>query len=581
MTELSKARWWRRFRVRRREAIGLAILGLLVAVSVVGAVRRASWIGSQLLRDWAAETIAEATGGVYQLDLGRVRVNPVLRRVGVDSISLATRRAANARRPQSLPGLRLVLYGCTISGVHVITLVRGAGVVASSLGCRSGSLAVEMPRRIPTRAPSPGAAARAFGDRRAFLALQQGVRLPPYAPRVRIARVVFPRLALDVRLPRTAKGAIRLELERLQWNMADLVIDPADPTAAARPLFSRRIELVANNFITHPGGAMAVRVGQLRTSLTDSTLEVRDVGFAPTGSRAEFTQARRYRHDFIDLTVGRITAEGIDFGAFTVGQGVRARRIEVDSFRIDVTSDKRVPLRPGRTHRTPQQWIAGLDETVSLDSLLVRNSEVVYREHAVGRAQRGVVTFARIEAAAANVSHVLGRRTSGDPMTLTARAHLQRAGQLDVRFVVPLDAPRFDMTLRGTLGAMSATVLNPFVVETQALQIESGHVAGVALSVAVKNGVASGTITPRFNDLSVSVTRRGSEGILGDHGIFGGAARGIASFAAGLTLRADNPDSPANAPRSGTISHAFTPDETLIRFLWLSVRNGFLSVVKK
>jgi hypothetical protein len=399
---------------------------------------------------------------------------------------------------------------------------------------------------------------------------------------VRIARVDFPRLALDVRLPRTARGAIRLELERLQASTTDLVIDPADTTAAARPLFSRTIELVASNFITRPDGVTAVRVGLLRTSLTDSTLEIRDVHFAPTGSRAEFTRSRRYRHDLIKLTVGHITAQGIDFGALVVGQGVRARRIEVDSFRIDVTSDKRVPVGPaGPPHRTPQQWIANLDETLSLDSLRVRQGEVVYREHAAGRVRPGVFTFARIEAAAVNVSHFVGRRTSGDPMTLTATARVQNAAQLNVRFVVPLDAPRFDMTFRGTLGAMPAPVLNPFVVETQALQIESGQVAGVAFSVAVENGVATGTITPRFTNLSVSVTRRGSEGLLGNRGIFGGAARGIASFAAGLTLRQDNPDSPLLEPHVGRIDRTFTSDEALIAFVWSGVRDGLLSVVKK
>jgi hypothetical protein len=212
----------------------------------------------------------------------------------------------------------------------------------------------------------------------------------------------------------------------------------------------------------------------------------------------------------------------------------------------------------------------------------VRNGEAVYREHASGREHFGVVTFANIEAAAANVSHFVGRRTSDDPMTLTARAHIQHAGQLDVQVVLPLDAPRFDMTFRGTLGAMSALNFNPFVRETDALRITDGRVAGGDFSVVVKNGVAFGTITPRFNDLSVSITRHGSEGILGDGGVLGGAARGIATFAANVAVvRANNPDGPADAPRIGTIHHTFTPDETLIAFLWSSIRDGLLSVVKR
>lgn len=536
---------------------------------------RASWIANELLRDWAAGAIAKESGGVYQLHLGRVRVNWALRRVAVDSIYLATLAPVNARRPQALPDLHVALYACTISGVHFITLARSAGLIAKSFGCRSGNIVVAIPRNTGTDEPDePSEPAQ----RKAFLVFQRSVQLPSYAPRVRIARVVFPRMALELRLPRTARGAIRLQLELLQWSMGDLAIDPTDPTAAARPLFSKTIEIVANNFVTHPDRVTAVSVGLLRTSLTDSTLEIRDAGFTSGGGAAP----RRYRSDLVGLTVGHVTAEGIDFGAFFAGRGIRARRIAVDSFQIDVTSDKRLPPSPVRSrHRTPQRWIADLDESLSVDSLLVRNGGVVYREHVTGREQPGVLTFTRVTAAATQVTHRVGRRRSAVPMTLTARAQLQYTGQIDVRAVIPLDAPRFDMTFRGTLGAMPAMSFNPFVVETRALQIASGQVAEVAFQLAVKNGVAVGTITPLFTDLAVSVTRSGSDGILGGGGLLGGAARGIASLAAKMTLRANNPVRATNAPLVGLIHHTFTPDETLIAFLWSGMRDGLLTVVKK
>jgi len=588
MTRTITTRRWLRLRIGRRKAIGLgAILVLLTAIVAGGAVWRATWIGRRLLHNWVVGAINDGSGGVYQLRIGHVHFDwSFPPGIAVDSFALATRRALNEQRPQPLPGMRLALYRCTITGVHFFTLVMNAGLVASWFGCQSGSLMVQMPRRgrlgAPTRAP-PGAAVPAATAQRAFLVIQHDLRLPSYAPRIRIAKVLFPRMVLDVRLPRTASGAIQLQLEQLEWSMANVVIDPTDTAAASRPLFSRTIELGASNFVTHPDPRMAVRVGRLRTSLTDSTLEIHDVAFAPIVSGAEFARSRRFRHDLIRLGVGHITARGIDFGALVDGQGVRARRIDVDSLRIEVTSDKRRPNGPhGPPHRTPQQWIGDLDETLSLDSLRVRNGEVVYREHAVGRDQTGVVTFAGIDVAAANVSHFVGRRTSNDPMTLTARAHIQHTGRLDLRVTIPLDAPRFDMTLRGTLGAMSALNFNPFVRETDALKITDGHVAGIAFNMAVRNGVATGAITPLFSNLSVSVTRHGSGGILGNGGIIGGAARGIASFAAKVAVvRANNPEAPEDEPRIGTISQAYGPHDTLLSFVWASLRDGLLSVVKR
>lgn len=560
--------------VGRRTVIGLAVLAALL---VGGSWWRASWIVNQLLESWAAVTVAQKSGHVYRLKVGRVRFNFALRRVAVDSIQVTTKRAINARRPRPLAGLELAFRQCTISGVHLTTLVLSGGLIAESFGCQAVSAAVVVPRGAPDVAVRPRAA------RRAFLVFQQSLRLPPFAPRMRIARIDFPRVELDFRLQRAGAGDTRLQLEQLQWHIADFAIDPSDTVAADRPLFSRKVELAAANFVAHPDSVSAVRVGSLVASLTDSTLEVRGVAIAPTLSDAEFARSRPYRRDLIKTTVGRIAVEGIDVDAFVLGQGLSARRLEVDSLRLDIASDRHRPSNPGRQpHRTPQGWIADLHRTLSVDSVLVRNAELVYRERHAGRAQPGVLTFARIEVVAVNVSHVMGRRTVGDPMTLSATAHLQNLGRLDVQFVVPLDAPRFDMTFRGTLGAMPAASLNSFIQETFPLRITKGRVAGISFSATVANGVARGTITPRYNDLSVAVTRRGSGGILGEGGILGGAARGIASAMGNLLkVRANNPDNAETAPRRGTIRHTFTSHESVPSFLWASVREGLLAVVRK
>ena len=587
MSRTITTRRWLRLHLGRRKAIDVAVMFvLLTAICAGGVVWRATWIGRRLLHDWVVKAIEQGSDGVYQVRMGHVHFDWTFPPgIAVDSVSLATRRALNASRPQPRPGISLALYRCNISGVHFFTLVANAGLIADSFGCESGNLMIQMPRRAPAGPgnPSPASAKLAFAERKAFLVVQQNLRLPSYAPRIRIARVMFPRLVLDIRMPRTATGAMGLELEQLEWTMEDVVIDPSDSSAASRPLFSKRIDLAASNFVTHPDRATAVRVGSLRTSLIDSTLEVRNVSFVPSESGVEFRRARRHRHDTINLNVGLISAQGIDFGAFIDGQGVRARRIDVDSLQVDVTSDKRLPGGPIHArHRTPQAWIADLDETLSLDSLFVRNGNIVYREHAPGRVRAGVISFARIKVAAANVSHFVGRRTSADPMTLRAEAYVQNVGQVNLQVAIPLDASRFDMRLRGTLGAMPAHAFNTFAVPTGALQVENGQVATSTFSVTVNHGVASGTITPRFNDLSVSITQKGSTGILGNGGILGGVARGIASFAANkLVMRANNPDNATSEPRSGTISHTFKSSETLIAFLWVSLRDGLLAVIKK
>jgi hypothetical protein len=563
----------KRSRLARRTATGLPIVALLVVAFVGIALWRASVLVNPLLGDWAKETVAEQSDSVYRLELSSVRLNWLKRHVHVDSVRFTTNGPMNARRERPLSDVTVGLYNCTISGVHLFTLAGGGGFIAKSFGCRVGNVAVLVARRTRDTTAVKS---------RPFLVLMRRLKLPSALPRFKIAQITFPALGFDFRLPRARRGETRLQLERLGWRMTDLAIDPSDSIAASRPLFSRNIELFAENFVMHPDSLSALSVGVVASNVSDSTLELHDISFKPTLSPSEF--ARVKRRAYIAITAGRAQAEGIDFGALALGYGMISRRFAVDSFKVEV-SETKGPRRPPRVRRSPQQWMADLDQSVSFDSILLREGEVVYRENHPGRPHAGVITFSRLHATAVNVHHWEGRRTRGEVMTLTTTSHLQKAGRFDVEFTVPLDAPRFEMAFRGTLGAMPATAFNGFVEAIYPWRIEKGQLSTIKFTAAVKNGVATGTITPIYRDLNVDVTGSGATGILGTGGVIGSAARGIASLAANVmkvnTNNPDDPDHPTKPPQVGVIRHAFTGRESLPGFLWKSIRDGLLPVLKK
>jgi hypothetical protein len=543
----------------------VVVLGVLAAVLLAVVGWRASGIVNGLLGNWAVEAVAQQSGGVYRLDLGQVRLNWLLRRVVVDSVRWSTNVGVNAKRVPPLPDLKLAFDRCTLSGVHLVSLVLGRGFIAGSFGCRKGSVAVTG-IRAPQGAPVPR-----------FLVPAAVPRPPASVPRVRISRVVFPSLALRVRLPHAGRGETSLTLERARWSMVDFAIDPADSVAASRPLFSRVVELAVDSLVVRPDSDTAARIAHLRASLTDSTLDAEGLRFAPSVPLADFERGP-FRQDIVEVGLARARVQGMDFGALALGRGVRARRLTVDSLRVRITTDDRGPARHSM-HRTPQRFIADLGQTVEVDSVVVHRGEVQYREQAAGQVGPGVLTFGRIEATAAPVRHVDGRQSVADSMILAATAELLHAGRLDVRIAFPPDAPAFDMAYSGTLGPMPAMAFNRVIEHLENWTIARGQVERIGFSAAVHDGVARGSLTPLYTGLSVGVTGHGSHGIIGARGIFGGMARGLASLAMNWTkLHGDNP-APGNAPRRGPIHHVFTPSETLPGFLWRSLREGLLVVM--
>ena len=558
----------------RRALIGGA---LLVALLIGGLWWRAVAVTRRLLKEDAPAAIAEKSNNVYEVKTGRVRFNPLSRRVSVDTIHVSTNAAVNAARPQPRSTLRLSFRECTLSGVRVFKLIFRQGLVAETFGCSAVTAAVGVPPgpRVPDSTASDDA-------ERAFFALQQSLRLPASAPQVRVARVDFPHVVLDFRIAR-ARGEARLQLDHLSWLMTGFLIDPSDSTAASRPLFSDTVEIKAARFVGELDSVTAVTVDALRLSLSDSTLDIHGVELAPRQSDSAFARAHPYRRTLVRTAAARIDATGLDVGVFLLRQGLRARRVQLDSLRMDVLSDQRRPKNPRPPRRrTPQQWMADIERGIHVDSVVVSGGELVYREHKPRHSKPAVLTFARLGAVATNVRHVAGRQNARDRLTLNFSALVQNAGKLDVQFMVPLDAPRFTMTYRGRLGPMPATRFNAFLEEAMPVRLDKGKVESITFNATVTNGVARGSVIPRYKDLAVEVTGEGSKGILATGGVIGDVARSVATFVGNQTeLRSDNPGEGETEPHAGTINHAFTPDQTLPAFLWKSLRSGLLAVVRK
>jgi hypothetical protein len=361
--------------------------------------------------------------------------------------------------------------------------------------------------------------------------------------------------------------------------MVDFAIDPTDSATASRPLFSRVVELAADSFVARPDSVRAARIAHFRASLTDSTFDAAGLAFGPSVPLADFERKGPGRPDVILISGGHLRAQGMDFGALALGAGVRARRLTVDTLSVRITSDYRGPSIPA-SHRAPQQWIAELGQTVNVDSVVVHHGAVEYREIRPNQAGPGVLTFTQIEATAAPVRHIDGRQSAADSMIFVASATLLQTGRLDCRFGVPLDAPGFDMAYTGTLGPMPATAFNQVIEHLENWKVSHGQVEGISFGAAVHDGVARGSLTPRYSNLSVTVTGHGSTGILGAGGLFGGAVRGLASIVARNQINGANPAGSGKAPRRGPIQHVFTRSQTLPAFLWQSLREGLLAVLK-
>lgn len=556
----------------------------MITVAGFVIIDRAKYMVRETIGTFATVAVTDGSRGAYRLEVGDIQLQWWRRTITVVSARLTTDSAINRRRASPLPQTRLLLNDCAIRGLHLLTLVASRGLSAESMGCRSVVLETEVLAR--PSAPETHTHVGPMRDRppgKGFLVLQRSLKLPRTVPRIRIRSISFPQSSVRFRMNRMEHDPLLIRLDYFRWYIDNMVIDPSDNAAWQRPLFSDRVHIAAANFTAEPGDTRRIRVGRMQASLTDSIVELRDIVVEPAVTAAELRRLRPDRRTFMALTVARVAAAGLDVSTFARGEGVEARKLEIDSVDLEIDMDKRPRRRPHRvgTREAPQQWLSNEFGTLAIDTITVTGG-LTLRER---RPSQNVATlsFNNIEATAANVRHVSGRRSSDEALTLVLSARLQNAGLLRASVEVPLDAPRLDMRYSGSLGAMNAAALNRFVEPAARVRITSGRVtSGIRFSVTVRDGLATGTITPLYDQLRVKVLRRETHGILGSRGFFGAVARRAASFVANeRMIRDDNPDNPGEQVRVGRINRRFAPGEKLPKFVWEGLRDGLLSVIQK
>jgi len=572
----------------RRALFIAAGIGGLIALGFWFANVRATQLINTLLRDFATAETARLSDSVYVLRVGVLHVNWPRRRVTLDSVRLTTDVERNDRRPQPLAAASVALRNCTLGGISLSRLLLYRGLAAGVFGCRDVEFMSEAQAGPPDAARlavRAAATVRADSQRAApvaFLALQQTLQLPRQVPRLRIARISFPNVSISLIQHYELRKQLTFVLERAQLHADGLAIDPGDPDAASRTLFSRSVTLSAQNALFLPDTATSASVAQLDVDFTDSSLTIHGLAYGPHISDVAFAQQSPWRRDRIRASAESLTVRGMDIDRFARTGSVRIRTLELDSLRFEIRSDKRRPSRPGRPvpRRSVQAFMAASTRSWQIDTIHIRRSEVVYEEFARGRDTPGRMVFGRLEAVGTSFRHARGAPSTAHPFSLEATALLMGRGQLRATFEIPLDAPSFTLRARGSLGPMPGTALNPFISAIMPAAVKEGELQGLTFALRVTDGHAAGQLTPLYTGLKIDVTGRGMTGVMGSPGLIGGIVRGAAELAAGWRVRGSNPSDPGATPRAGTINHTFH-GETLPAFFWSAIRTGLLPVIIK
>jgi hypothetical protein len=146
--------------------------------------------------------------------------------------------------------------------------------------------------------------------------------------------------------------------------------------------------------------------------------------------------------------------------------------------------------------------LAAVGQPLQIDSLVITNGYITYRERLITDSAPGVLTFGAVNL---SLDGVANRAETSSTITLRAQSKFMNAGVLTLLMTVPVASPDLSLHYSGSLSAMSLTPLDAFLETAEHLRIKSGSTQEVTFDVDVNSGQARGNVRAAYANLEIAI----------------------------------------------------------------------------
>lgn len=137
---------------------------------------------------------------------------------------------------------------------------------------------------------------------------------------------------------------------------------------------------------------------QLLYSQSNGSLSVDSFTYQPALSRDSFIAKAPGQTDYMHALLKNISASGIDLVAFEKDSIFKARSVVIDGSQLDIYRDKRKPYLSNGLKPLPVLALQNLTTKIAIDTVALKNANVVYTEMSDRTGQEGAISINRINA---------------------------------------------------------------------------------------------------------------------------------------------------------------------------------------
>ena len=316
--------------------------------------------------------------------------------------------------------------------------------------------------------------------------------------------------------------------------------------------------------IKRQGKLYQFNIGEISYSSGNNRVTAKDIRIVPNFSKDNYQKQIGFQSDYFSGNIDSVCISQPNVRRWFDKEELAGRYFSVNGLNLDVYRDKQMPFDETRRPKMLQDLIKSLKFPISVDSLILKNSQVSYTERKATGNLEGKVHFTNIHTHLIPFTNMKTSNGAIPDLNLNGTATIQDSCQLKVNMSFLMNDPKNSFTASGSLSQFNMRILNPVLEPLALVSIRSGKVNRFQFNFIADRTNANGQLFFGYDNLKISVleVKNGNT-----------KEAGFASFLANsLLLRAKNPRSKELLPDE----IAFRRDQKRsdLNYWWKSVFSG-------
>ena len=251
-----------------------------------------------------------------------------------------------------------------------------------------------------------------------------------------------------------------------------------------------------------------------------------------------------------EMKAQQLEAHNLDWQALQ-RQLIKADKILVFNPDISILKDRNRHGEPSKKNM-PYQWKIGL----AIDTLQIEKGNIVYSERAEGLDGIGSLSFDSLNMIALNFHNF----EESKPATIKADMYFMKESRIEIAMEMPLNTDTFEGSISGFCTQIEIPSLNKMISPIARFQANTGTIQKAWFDAKIRNGHATGNFYITYTNLTVSLLKKDSDK--------------KRKFLSGLlnTVLAKNAEA-----KQGEINYQREYNDSLLRYVWRSIRSGLIT----